>query len=184
MGFSSRKSSSSSAASGIMFLSVRAEKSSPQKTFRGCRQHRPLCPSGNSSPESASLPLPFSGSNASPLLASAKVSATFPDARRRPPDKRAWRLRGSANYRSEEHTSELQSLTNLVCRLLLESSLDQRDLHSFPTRRSSDLTASPALSVWKLFSRICFIAAALLWKQCVAALGLSESLRYVSGRAS
>src|SRR5438093_8198624 len=26
----------------------------------------------------------------------------------------------SANLRSEEHTSELQSLTNLVCRLLLE----------------------------------------------------------------
>src|SRR5438046_4106139 len=26
----------------------------------------------------------------------------------------------SAAYRSEEHTSELQSLTNLVCRLLLE----------------------------------------------------------------
>src|SRR5258706_2342402 len=26
----------------------------------------------------------------------------------------------SFNYRSEEHTSELQSLTNLVCRLLLE----------------------------------------------------------------
>src|SRR5258706_2656419 len=25
-----------------------------------------------------------------------------------------------ANFRSEEHTSELQSLTNLVCRLLLE----------------------------------------------------------------
>src|SRR5256884_3725538 len=81
MGFSSRKSSSSSAASGIMFLSVRAEKSSPQKNF-----------------------------------------------------------------------PRLQ-------------------------------TASPALSVWKLFSRICFIAAALLWKQCVAALGLSESLRYVSGRS-
>src|SRR5438270_329273 len=32
--------------------------------------------------------------------------------------------------RSEEHTSELQSQSNLVCRLLL---------HSFPTRRSSDL---------------------------------------------
>src|SRR5258706_15349219 len=33
------------------------------------------------------------------------------------PDRRAWhRARG----RSEEHTSELQSLTNLVCRLLLE----------------------------------------------------------------
>src|SRR5258706_14621679 len=27
---------------------------------------------------------------------------------------------GTANTRSEEHTSELQSLTNLVCRLLLE----------------------------------------------------------------
>src|SRR5437016_11669131 len=30
------------------------------------------------------------------------------------------RLLGEAGRRSEEHTSELQSLTNLVCRLLLE----------------------------------------------------------------
>src|SRR5438093_4409768 len=28
--------------------------------------------------------------------------------------------RNNSGYRSEEHTSELQSLTNLVCRLLLE----------------------------------------------------------------
>src|SRR5262249_48217477 len=66
-------------------------------------------------------------------------------------------------FRSEEHTSELQSLTNLVCRLLLEKknikqlnsllplsylycsifflqcSLPPHALHSFPTRRSSDL---------------------------------------------
>src|SRR5437016_2429847 len=42
--------------------------------------------------------------------------------------------------RSEEHTSELQSLTNLVCRLLLESYRDHRHLYSFPTRRSSDLS--------------------------------------------
>src|ERR1039458_4568466 len=41
--------------------------------------------------------------------------------------------------RSEEHTSELQSLRHLVCRLLLERCGDHRDLHSFPTRRSSDL---------------------------------------------
>src|SRR5689334_12829668 len=41
--------------------------------------------------------------------------------------------------RSEEHTSELQSQFHLVCRLLLEKSGDTRDLHSFPTRRSSDL---------------------------------------------
>src|SRR5215475_6881914 len=43
--------------------------------------------------------------------------------------------------RSEEHTSELQSRENLVCRLLLERCGHHRDLHSFPTRRSSDLTA-------------------------------------------
>src|SRR5438093_8419390 len=29
-------------------------------------------------------------------------------------------LEGGGEWRSEEHTSELQSLTNLVCRLLLE----------------------------------------------------------------
>src|ERR1039458_1581810 len=37
--------------------------------------------------------------------------------------------------RSEEHTSELQSLRHLVCR---------RDLHSFPPRRSSDLVGAIA----------------------------------------
>src|SRR5688572_28579744 len=84
----------------------------------------------------------------------------------------------SGNYRSEEHTSELQSESNLVCRLLLENknrhregavgrgleglpvgrpgelaavgrvfnfqwSGAPRDLHSFPTRRSSDLPSGP-----------------------------------------
>src|SRR5258706_3998695 len=34
--------------------------------------------------------------------------------------------RGPAPARSEEHTSELQSLTNLVCRLLLEKKKDKR----------------------------------------------------------
>src|SRR5690242_12927955 len=83
-------------------------------------------------------------------------------------------LRDARADRSEEHTSELQSHVNLVCRLLLEKkkkkinnivhrcmllssmlslshdhtrqfffffhpSCDHRDLHSFPTRRSSDL---------------------------------------------
>src|SRR5437868_689308 len=41
--------------------------------------------------------------------------------------------------RSEEHTSELQSRFDLVCRLLLEGPRDRQRLHSFPTRRSSDL---------------------------------------------
>src|SRR5690349_5295429 len=50
--------------------------------------------------------------------------------------------------RSEEHTSELQSRRDLVCRLLLESSADTRDLHSFPTRRSSDLSLTCWASIW------------------------------------
>src|SRR5688500_7735201 len=41
--------------------------------------------------------------------------------------------------RSEEHTSELQSPCNLVCRLLLALYLVQLASSSFPTRRSSDL---------------------------------------------
>src|SRR5437016_6944667 len=39
--------------------------------------------------------------------------------RSRPTSRRRGR-RGTPSCRSEEHTSELQSLTNLVCRLLLE----------------------------------------------------------------
>src|SRR5258706_8298559 len=35
------------------------------------------------------------------------------------------RMRTGAGKRSEEHTSELQSLTNLVCRLLLEKKKTQ-----------------------------------------------------------
>src|SRR5690606_27176329 len=46
---------------------------------------------------------------------------------------------GNSRFRSEEHTSELQSRENLVCRLLLETNGDLGHLHSFPTRRSSDL---------------------------------------------
>src|SRR5438093_6568807 len=32
-------------------------------------------------------------------------------------------------FRSEEHTSELQSLTNLVCRLLLEKKKKHKEIH-------------------------------------------------------
>src|SRR5438309_448531 len=45
--------------------------------------------------------------------------------------------------RSEEHTSELQSQFHLVCRLLLEKYGDHPELHSLPTRRSSDLKHQP-----------------------------------------
>src|SRR5688572_32331034 len=46
-----------------------------------------------------------------------------------------WRQRG--NLRSEEHTSELQSQSNLVCRLLLEKKKKKRNQHiirTLPTR--------------------------------------------------
>src|SRR2546427_2865292 len=36
---------------------------------------------------------------------------------------------GSISVRSEEHTSELQSQSNLVCRLLLEKKKKERDGH-------------------------------------------------------
>src|SRR5262249_61887668 len=36
--------------------------------------------------------------------------------------------RGTSEARSEEHTSELQSLTNLVCRLLLEKNKTYNDV--------------------------------------------------------
>src|ERR1035441_5574183 len=59
---------------------------------------------------------------------------------------KTWSKRGfflmSAEVRSEEHTSELQSLRHIVCRLLLERYRHHQDLHSFPTRRSSDLADS------------------------------------------
>src|SRR5687767_15209429 len=38
----------------------------------------------------------------------------------RPQVKRCWYRNGGSHFRSEEHTSELQSLAYLVCRLLLE----------------------------------------------------------------
>src|SRR5258706_11567660 len=40
-------------------------------------------------------------------------------------------LRASSLLRSEEHTSELQSLTNLVCRLLLEKKKNNNKVKSF-----------------------------------------------------
>src|SRR5437762_2283367 len=52
---------------------------------------------------------------------------------------------GNPLTRSEEHTSELQSPMYLVCRLLLETFQDHFVLHSFPTRRSSDLWSAQGI---------------------------------------
>src|SRR5690606_22483546 len=40
---------------------------------------------------------------------------------------------GAGDQRSEEHTSELQSRENLVCRLLLEKKKKKRSLHQYPS---------------------------------------------------
>src|SRR5262249_61989721 len=51
-----------------------------------------------------------------------------PGVRERPPVRRP-ACRARPEGRSEEHTSELQSLTNLVCRLLLEKKKKTRTHH-------------------------------------------------------
>src|SRR2546430_11304776 len=50
--------------------------------------------------------------------------------RLRPPDYVARLRAASQNHRSEEHTSELQSQSNLVCRLLLEKQNRTTPLHA------------------------------------------------------
>src|SRR2546430_4251567 len=57
----------------------------------------------------------------------------------------ATRLASPSTSRSEEHTSELQSQSNLVCRLLLEKKKHQHDsdrLSPHYRRRSADPSAS------------------------------------------
>src|SRR5262245_65303693 len=53
--------------------------------------------------------------------------------------------------RSEEHTSELQSLRHLVCRLLLEKKkhADVRHLYSRETLRPAPIQMRRVLSVWR-----------------------------------
>src|SRR5262249_45290556 len=55
---------------------------------------------------------------------------------------------GRSRPRSEEHTSELQSLTNLVCRLLLEkkkTSSNKRTNHPYRTSYSHTRSSPPPL---------------------------------------
>src|SRR5260370_26169622 len=48
----------------------------------------------------------------------------------------AYQVNGESRSRSEEHTSELQSHLNLVCRLLLEKKKHKRDIHSAQHKES------------------------------------------------
>src|SRR5262249_59104324 len=77
-----------------------------------------------------SFPLPFSfffNHTAPPEISTLPLHDALPISPCLPPASRSRRRRGPPplppapwRARSEEHTSELQSLTNLVCRLLLE----------------------------------------------------------------
>src|SRR2546427_7956105 len=68
--------------------------------------------------------LPICGSRSSPRRRVGRASPGRADRRRRAPSGRAPGA-GTAGPRSEEHTSELQSQSNLVCRLLLEKKKKQ-----------------------------------------------------------
>src|SRR3712207_5540599 len=82
--------------------------------------------------------------------------------------------------RSEEHTSELQSRQYLVCRLLLESYGDHRDLHSFPTRRSSNLSENSSLNTSSGVSplRLFPIAMMIPAASGTRLIGLAKSTRF------
>src|ERR1019366_3532875 len=78
----------------------------------------PLAPQ----PQSPSAPSPQRETGPSPpLIACTKSpSRRDPNIRSSPGPSAGSRTPAGGQHRSEEHTSELQSLTNLVCRLLLE----------------------------------------------------------------
>src|SRR5947207_11928421 len=49
--------------------------------------------------------------------------------------RRSFRVGHRVKHRSEEHTSELQSHSDLVCRLLLEKKKKKNNFHIIPTTR-------------------------------------------------
>src|SRR5262249_58098546 len=52
-------------------------------------------------------------------------------------------------YRSEEHTSELQSLTNLVCRLLLEKKKKDTTSHNTQVLKQQNVNIHSSVLTWK-----------------------------------
>src|SRR5256886_3906717 len=69
------------------------------------------------------------------LAAGVPVGVGRGHARRRSPHADRARRAASRRLRSEEHTSELQSQSNLVCRLLLEKKKNMRSVCRRPTFR-------------------------------------------------
>src|SRR2546421_6981479 len=68
--------------------------------------------------------------------------ATNGPAAARRPGRSKWGARAAAAIRSEEHTSELQSRSDLVCRLLLEK---KKDTHSDQIRSEERTSEIPSL---------------------------------------
>src|SRR5207302_4077864 len=73
-----------------------------------------------------------------PLRPAGPTTSTPAPLRGRPGSRARWR--GSPSPRSEEHTSELQSRENLVCRLLLEKKKNEQKHHS---KKKNKKGASP-----------------------------------------
>src|SRR2546421_4506502 len=71
------------------------------------------------------------GSTPGPSNCARAVRMTFPSMRRHT----KWKASRSNHMRSEEHTSELQSRSDLVCRLLLEK---KKKTHSGDLRTSTE----------------------------------------------
>src|SRR5258706_7356675 len=82
----------------------------------------PICIEQRSRPYPESQALP--GSRQQMLIQSPSLAANGPRGRNRRRISCAFSAQNQS--RSEEHTSELQSLTNLVCRLLLEKKKNDR----------------------------------------------------------
>src|SRR5256886_8077995 len=78
-----------------------------------------------------------------------------PVARRNARAPAAPKLRGIAtsSSRSEEHTSELQSQSNLVCRLLLEKKKKKKKKHPTPIRIIRPPTLAKHVAILKPVSR-------------------------------
>src|SRR2546427_6070280 len=89
-------------------------------------------------PRSTLFPYPtlFRSGAGRPLSARARArpdAGVLPGPRRPPAEGRAVRRLGRGRpepHRSEEHTSELQSQSNLVCRLLLEKKKKKKKLNT------------------------------------------------------
>src|SRR5262249_20194027 len=87
-------------------------------------------------------------------------SATAPGTRRPP---------GRARRRSEEHTSELQSLTNLVCRLLLEKKKNEerRSDRTWTRHTARTLLSAHAARARRRLRTSDRCVAASAWRCCI-----------------